>query len=86
MIETIGFVANSVKTVYGGTVSAGRLYDMIDDYAFAKTLFITHSSVIALVIRAEEIEEVTVEYDMKYPQPESVPDSCGGEIKAKIGF
>ena len=55
-IDTIGYVANSVHTVYGGTVSAGRLYDKIGDYAYATTMFITHSSVIALVIPREEIE------------------------------
>lgn len=48
-IDTIGYVANSVHTVYDGTVSAGRLYDRIDDYTYATTMFITHSSVIALV-------------------------------------
>ncbi|MDY5948264.1 MAG: HIRAN domain-containing protein, partial [Oscillospiraceae bacterium] len=48
-IDTIGYVANSANTVYAGTMSAGRLYDKIDDYAYAQTMFITHSSVIALV-------------------------------------
>lgn len=55
-IDTVGYVANSVHTVYDGTVSAGRLYDKIDDYAYASTMFITHSSVIALVIPREDIE------------------------------
>ena len=32
-IETIGYVANSVNTVFAGTCSAGKLYDKIDDYA-----------------------------------------------------
>ncbi len=55
-IDTIGYVANSVHTVFDGTVSAGRLYDKIEDYAYATTMFITHSSVIALVIPREEVE------------------------------
>lgn len=56
-IETVGYVANSVHTVYDGTVSAGRLYDKIGDYAYARTMFITHSSVIALVVPREEVEK-----------------------------
>ncbi|MBQ7117362.1 MAG: DNA-binding protein [Clostridia bacterium] len=55
-IDTVGYVANSVHTVYDGTVSAGRLYDKIGDYAYARTMFITHSSVIALVIPPEDVE------------------------------
>ena len=56
-IEKIGYVANSTNTVYQGTVSAGRIYDKIDDYAYAKTMFITHSSVIALVLDKDEVEK-----------------------------
>ena len=56
-IETIGYVANSVNTVYDGTVSAGRLYDKIDDYAYARVMFVTHASVIALVLDKEDVEE-----------------------------
>ncbi len=55
-IEKIGYVANSVDTVYRGTLSAGRLYDKIGDYAFAKVMFITHTSVIAVVLDKEEME------------------------------
>ena len=55
-IEKIGYVANSVDTVYRGTLSAGRLYDKMGDYAFAKVMFITHSSVIAVVLDKEEME------------------------------
>lgn len=55
-IEKIGYVANSTRTVYQGTVSAGRLYDKIDDYAYAKAMFITHSSVIALVLDKDDVE------------------------------
>ena len=55
-IEKIGYVANSTNTVYQGTVSAGRLYDKIDDYAYAKTMFITHSSVIAIVLDKDDVE------------------------------
>lgn len=56
-IGTVGYVANSTHTVYGGTVSAGRLYDKIGDYAYATVMFITHSAVIALVIPPEKFEK-----------------------------
>ena len=56
-IDKVGYVANSTNTVYQGTISAGRLYDKIEDYAYARTMFITHSSVIALLLDKKEIEE-----------------------------
>ena len=39
-LGTVGYVANSVCTVQGETVSAGRLYDRIGDTARAKVLFV----------------------------------------------
>ena len=59
-IGTIGYVANSVNTVYGGTCSAGRLYDKIEEYSYAQVLFLTHSSVIAAVIGNDEVERSIV--------------------------
>ncbi len=49
-VETVGYVANSPNTCFKGTVSAGRLYDKIDEYVYARIMFVTHSSVIALVL------------------------------------
>ncbi len=57
MLYTVGYVANSVHTVYQGTHSAGRLYDKMGDYAYASVMFITHSSVIALVLSPEQVEK-----------------------------
>lgn len=37
-IDKIGYVANSTNTVYQGTISAGRLYDKIEDYAYARVI------------------------------------------------
>ncbi len=56
-IEKIGYVANSTNTVYDGTISAGRLYDKIEDYAYGKVMFVTHSSVIALVLDKADVED-----------------------------
>ena len=46
---TIGYVANSVKTVIGECYSAGRLYDKIGDTAKAEICFITPRGIIAKV-------------------------------------
>lgn len=81
-IDTIGYVANSTSTVYAGTVSAGRLYDKIDDYAYAQTMFITHSSVIALVLSPEEVEG---DKDAP-PVKEKEVGNSKPKTKAKIGF
>lgn len=47
--ETVGYIANSTKTVYKGTMSAGRIYDKIPDKFKATVMFITHTSIIAKV-------------------------------------
>ena len=81
MIDTIGYVANSTDTVFAGTVSAGRLYDKIDDYAYAQTMFITHSSVIALVLSPEQVEG-----DDDAPPVKEKESKDSGKTKNKIGF
>ena len=80
-IDTIGYVANSANTVYAGTMSAGRLYDKIDDYAYAQTMFITHSSVIALVLPPEAVEDSD---NTAVKEKENIGSSSG--VKGKIGF
>ncbi len=61
-IDTIGYVANSIKTVYDGTLSAGRVYEKIGDSAVAQVMFITHSGVIAKIIdeNADKVFEEAV--------------------------
>lgn len=81
MIDTIGYVANSANTVFAGTISAGRLYDKIDDYAYAQTMFITHSSVIAFVLSPEQVEG-----DGDTPPVKEKESKDSGKTKNKIGF
>ena len=50
---TIGYVANSVRTVIGECYSAGRLYDKIGDEAKAEVCFITPIGIIAKVLPEE---------------------------------
>ena len=86
-IETIGYVANSTNTVYDGTISAGRLYDKIDDYAYARVMFVTRTSVIALVLDKEDVEETedddSDEEDDNTSSPEIISDTepAGGKIE-----
>ncbi len=62
VIGTVGYVANSVNTVYGGTQSAGRLYNDFGAYAYAKVIVLTHSGVIAQVLP----QDVNPKYDAIY--------------------
>lgn len=64
----IGYVANSTRTVVKGCMSAGRLYDKINDVYFARIQFITGSIAIAKVLSSDEyIAEVeNPESDVHY--------------------
>ena len=53
MIGTVGYVANSVGTVAGGTMSAGRLYDKVGKVFAAQVLFIADSKIICKVLPIE---------------------------------
>lgn len=67
-IEKIGYVANSIKTVYEGTYSAGRVYDKFDDYAYAQIMFVTHSCAIAILLSKEEVESDDDEQEQEKPR------------------
>ena len=64
----IGYVANSTNTVVIGSMSAGRLYDKINDEYFAKIKFVTGSVALARVLTSDEyIAEVeNPESDIHY--------------------
>lgn len=55
-IGTIGYVANSPSTVAGGTMSAGRLYDRVEDFFYARVMFTTASKIICRVEREAQWE------------------------------
>lgn len=55
----VGYLANSVKTVVRGTMSAGRVYDKInDETAYAQVKFISNENVIARILEEEEIKDL----------------------------
>lgn len=47
----IGYVANSVYTVMGESMSAGRLYDKIENKATAKVILVTSTGVLCKVCK-----------------------------------
>ncbi len=64
-VGVIGYVANSVNTVYRGTQSAGRIYDKIKDTAYAEIIVITHSSVIIRVLPEYEYSKYDNLFDFE---------------------
>lgn len=87
-IDKIGNVANSVNTVFAGTQSAGRIWDKIDESAFAQVMFVTHSSVIALVLPPETDNntEAPNSTSDKNPKTENITPKVSREPLSKIGF
>lgn len=49
IIGQVGYLANSVQNVAGGTMSAGRIYDKVDDRFYVRVCFITQSKIICRV-------------------------------------
>lgn len=62
-IGKTGYIANSAKTVTKGTMSAGRIYDKIDDVSFCEVKFVSHDSVIAKILTYEQIKELQEKND-----------------------
>ena len=60
-IGKTGYIANSTKTVTKGTMSAGRIYDKINDISFCEVKFVSTDSVIAKVLSETEIETIQKE-------------------------
>ena len=84
-IDKIGNVANSVNTVFAGTQSAGRIWDKIGDSALAKVMFVTHSSVIAIVLPPEEaLAEASASDSCIKKSPPQKPDNDDFATEALI--
>lgn len=64
----IGYLANSTNTVIKGCMSAGRVYDKINNEYFAKIIFIKNNYAIAKVLDSDEyISEIeNPESDIHY--------------------
>ena len=53
----IGYVANSSYTVLGDSMSAGRIYDKVEDKFFVRVMFTTQSKVICKVEEKRKIQK-----------------------------
>ncbi|MCD8180186.1 MAG: HIRAN domain-containing protein [Firmicutes bacterium] len=49
IIGQVGFISNSPYTMAGGTTSAGRIYDKVEDKFYVRVMFTTQSKVICRV-------------------------------------
>ena len=67
VLGTIGYVANSIYTVAGGTMSAGRIYDKVDERFYVRVMFTTDSQIICRVENEcrEELERELNRQQMK---------------------
>lgn len=50
----IGYVANSPYTIIGDSMSAGRIYDRIDDKAKAKVVMVTEEKILEALRQIEK--------------------------------
>lgn len=88
-IDKIGYVANSPNTVAKGTFSAGRVYDMFENETLAQILFVTHASVICLLISLDGEDKGA---DAENTQTAIVSGETTGpkaqfeKVKIQIGF
>ncbi len=49
IIGQVGYIANSPYSMAGGTTSAGRIYDKVEDTFYIRVLFTTQSKIICRV-------------------------------------
>lgn len=65
LVGTVGFVANSTHNTAGGTMSAGRIYDKVEDKFYVRVMFITNSKIICRVENgAEDALEAEIQAQM----------------------
>lgn len=55
-LGTVGYLANSSRTVAGGTMSAGRVYDKVPKKFYIRVMFTTTTKVICRVDEGEPFE------------------------------
>ncbi len=69
IIGQVGFVANNMQYVAGGTMSAGRIYDKVEDKFYARVLFTTQSKIICRIENGSD-EELEKEIQTQLMQSE----------------
>ncbi len=56
IIGQIGFIANNTQYIAGGTMSAGRIYDKVEDKFYIRVMFTTQSKIICRIESGSEEE------------------------------
>lgn len=56
MVGQVGHIANGSSNVAGGTMSAGRVYDKVEDKFYIRVLFTTQSKIICKIEGGNEEE------------------------------
>lgn len=56
IIGQVGYIANSVYAMAGGTMSAGRIYDKVEDKFYIRVIFTTQSKIICRVEEGDASE------------------------------
>lgn len=54
IIGAVGYIANSIQYIAGGTMSAGRIYDKVEDKFYVRVMFTTQSKIICRVETGDE--------------------------------
>lgn len=54
IIGKVGYIANTPYTVAGGTISAGRIYDKVEDKFYIRVMFTTQSKIICRIESGSE--------------------------------
>lgn len=75
-IGLVGYVANSVANVAAGTMSAGRIYDKVEDKFYIRVMFVTQSKIIC---RIEDGDSETLEKEIKAQMLENEEAFGGGK-------
>lgn len=59
IVGQVGFLANNAQYVAGGTMSAGRIYDKVEDKFYIRVMFTTQSKIICRIENGnkEELEK-----------------------------
>lgn len=81
-LGTVGYVANSVHTRANGTLSAGRIYELVGDRFLVEVAFTTGTKVITRVVNPN-VGSVDFEYKIRinapdHPFKEEKPANPGG--------
>ena len=64
----IGYVANSPYTIIGDSMSAGRIYDRIDDKAKAKVVMVTSSGVLCKLSKKKKNKKLLKELESEHKE------------------